>query len=154
MSHAKTSTQHRKAGTYRADQHGNRPDVKPGAPDAPQYLSKAALAEWRRVIDMLVQDIGVCPLDMAVLALYCQAWADVGRLTAEIADEGETIETPNGALQRSPKCISLREARETVLKTAAKLGLSPIDRTKPIPPRPDKQPGIDEEMTDLLEHMN
>jgi P27 family predicted phage terminase small subunit len=96
----------------------------------PPYLTPAAAAEWARLLPLLLKRRVLTVADGAVLAEHCQAAADVERFVCELAAKGEVVVTPNGALQRHPYTVLLREARERLLKTAALLGMTPADRSR------------------------
>ena len=154
MSAGKTTQEHERAGTFRQDRHGARPEIPPGAPDPPEYISAAALQEWNRVVNILVKEIGLCPLDRGILAAYSQSFADIAELTKIVAEEGHTIKTADGVRKRNPAAISLDNCYDRMFKCAAKLGLSPRDRTKPVAPSPESQPDIDAETRQVLDALN
>ena len=153
MSQGKSTQEHERHGTYRADRHGARPEIPPGAPEPPEFLSEGALREWNRIVEILVKEIGLCPLDRGILAAYSQAFGDIEELTKIVAAEGQTIKTLDGVRKRNPAAISLDKCYDRMIKCSAKLGLSPHDRTKPVAPSPDSQPDLDPEMRGLLDAM-
>jgi len=101
-----------------------------GAPDLPAYLDKRAREEWARLLPLLTARKVLTATDGAVLGEHCQAAADVERYMGLIDEEGEVVETPNGALQRHPYTVLLREARRRLVDTAGRLGMTPADRTR------------------------
>lgn len=96
----------------------------------PSYLDDRAREEWARLVPLLLTRRTLTDSDGTVLGEHCQAVADIERYMQAVEHEGEVVETPNGALQRHPYTIMLREARERALKTAERLGLDPANRSK------------------------
>ena len=127
----KTTAEHRRDGTSRADRHGeqfaaagafapNRPPI------APNGLDGAALELWELLVEELEGVVG--PLDGPSLALLCTTYAELLRAARKLA-ELEPDSTEYARLSRS-----IRGHNETYLKLAALFGLSPSDREKlPVP---------------------
>ena len=87
-----------------------------------------AVDEWYRLASILVDLEWLTELDLMFLAMYCQAFADIVRLTREVRLEGEVCVGSGGRTGRNPKCLLLKQAQDTVIKLGARLGLSPFDR--------------------------
>ena len=117
-------------GSWRAKTRPKEPRPKLAKPRAPAYLSDGAKAVWRRVTKDLLEMKVLAKADQDIVAIYCQAVADVARLTRFLAENGETFETDKGYVGRRPETVMLREARETVIKVSKHLGLSPAYRAK------------------------
>jgi P27 family predicted phage terminase small subunit len=118
-------------GTFREDRHGSG-ELPPSEPDCPEWLSEEAKAEWGRIVPTLVQLVGVHKIDRALLATYCETWADYHRVVLELREEGETYEsmTQNGTIIRLHPMVQIRNAsRDGLTKLGSKLGLSPSART-------------------------
>ena len=73
----------------------NRSEPKfAGAPVRPTWLTKAAKAEWKRVVAELAALDMIRSVDSAALAAYCQSYAR-WRSAEEIVDaEGQTVQEP------------------------------------------------------------
>lgn len=104
------------------------PVGRAGAPEAPGYLDEGALAVWERVTPLL-EKMGLDHLDRDVLAIYCQAVADVERLTGRVRDD-EVAHTDNGFPVQNALVSVLEKARDRVVKLAAEFGMSPAARLR------------------------
>ena len=114
-------------------------------PSMPRHLGKGARAEWKRITPLL-EDLGlVSGLDVAALALYCQA---VGRLVeletafngmvkikeAEGAEYADAVYaasysvTPSGYAQQSVIRQLIKSQNEQVNRYLMHFGLSPAAR--------------------------
>lgn len=116
------------------------PPLPPGLPEPPGHLSREACEEWARILPMLAEQRRVCPLDMAVLALYCETWADVvrGRLEMVKLQEpdgrGLVVETDKGQVYDHPVVKRVYAAQRQCAQHLSQLGLSPISRLRmPLP---------------------
>jgi P27 family predicted phage terminase small subunit len=67
--------------------------VKPakgkGLPDAPEWLSPEARAQWDRLVPELANLDRVSPLDGPALARYCDAWSRWVELAKFLREKGE-----------------------------------------------------------------
>lgn len=117
-------------GSWRAKSRPTEPSPVVGAPRLPAHLDGPAKVYWKRTVKFMLGSKTLSIGDEGVLATYCQACSDRDRFTLAIRKVGETFTTPQGYLAKNPLCTLLREARETILKCAARLGLSPADRTR------------------------
>lgn len=119
-------------GTYREDRHG-KGDLPPEKPSCPSWLSKEAKAEWKRIVPTLVGKVNAHKIDRALLAAYCQTWADYHRAVTELAKIGDTYESTTesgGVIWRLHPLVQVRNtARQDLVRMGSKLGLSPSART-------------------------
>ncbi|KKL58186.1 hypothetical protein LCGC14_2227890 [marine sediment metagenome] len=97
---------------------------------------------WKRTVPAMAEAGMVLDADRTMLELFCSTAANVEDLEDDLAENGYSIDTPNGLRQPSPSWSQLRQARETLVKIAIQLGLSPKSR---------KQLGIVSEDTDGFE---
>lgn len=100
------------------------PDFKRVPPDAPDWLSPEAAAEWDRVLPELSRLDLVKESDRAALASYCEAWAVFVEATLTVQREGLTIEARQGVLAHPAVGIARAAGRE-VRSWAAHFGLTP-----------------------------
>lgn len=98
------------------------------APRMPARLTPAAKTKWRYIVPKLGKLGILTELDVSVLALHCQAAAEVDELTQQLADTGWTAGGQNGAVIRNPLALVRKQAIDVMLETARRLGLSPQDR--------------------------
>lgn len=78
------------------------------APKPPEHLNDAARAEWRRVI----KSLDVTTLDVAALAVYCQAYARWAEAERNIAQFGMVVRGENGPIASPYLKISLDASRQ------------------------------------------
>lgn len=123
---------------------GNRPlpDYEPPItvviPDPPAYLSREACVEWRRVAQELADLERICGLDRAMLAIYCETWADLVRCRegmAEVLAEKGTlvVETAAGQVYDHPLIKRCGALQKQCVQYLSQLGMSPISRAR-LPP--------------------
>jgi len=110
---------------------GGGAQVEVKIPPCPQFLTKDARAEWKRIAKDL-QTLGlVSELDRAELAVYCQAWADWKKARETIAameDKGFVETTPSGYKQMSAWMQLANRAEERMRKAGSAFGLNPSAR--------------------------
>ncbi|MFW3473647.1 phage terminase small subunit P27 family [Streptomyces microflavus] len=105
-------------------------EVNPGPafvrvpPEAPEWLTDEARAEWDRVLPGLSRLDLLKPEDRAALASYCEAWATFRQATEIVQREGLTIEAKQGTLTHPAVGIARAAGRE-VRAWAAHFGLTP-----------------------------
>lgn len=105
-------------------------DVNPGPafkripPEAPDWLSGEARAEWERVVPGLSRLDLLKPEDGAALAAYCEAWATFREATETVQREGLTFEAKQGTLPHPAVGIARAAGRE-LRAWAAHFGLTP-----------------------------
>jgi len=99
-------------------------------PACPKWLSVEAKAEWRRVAKRL-HDAGVLTyVDRAVLAMYCQAWARWATAEQMVIELGQTSKNDKGVEYMSPWLTASAMALKQTETLAAKLGMTPSDRSR------------------------
>ena len=116
-------------GSWLADKRTGEPEFPAGAPTCPTWLDAEAKAEWKRILPQMLAVGTVARVDRAVLAGYCQSWADYRHATEMVRSGGETFETPQGYVAKNPWVTIKNEAWARFNKAAGSLGLSPSART-------------------------
>lgn len=96
----------------------------------PAELNSVARDEWKRVVAELMPMRLLKRLDLAMLALYCNAYAGWLEATAAINEYGSVIKTPNGYPAQSPYVTLANQHAAVMLRCSAELGLSPASRIK------------------------
>lgn len=128
---------------------GVNPEV--AVPSVPKHLGKEAVREWRRITPLLAELGLVARIDLAALAMYCQAYGRMvelelamkGRIQA-LVDSGKfdyvdavarvmESATPSGYMQQSVQAQLLKSLREEVNRYLAHFGLSPSARARVTP---------------------
>lgn len=132
-------------GTARADRCSPyEPTAEVSIPDMPPILAGDAAIEWERVTKQL-QSMGmVTQVDMALLAVYCQAWGDFCEAVRVINRDGYTIKSKRGGGRRNPMLTVKQQACEILIQTAAHFGLSPAARAKMMAPQAKQRDKFEE----------
>lgn len=126
----------------------NEPQPESALPSVPPHLSDVAKVEWGRVANEL-HDLGMLSrIDRALLAGYCQAYADWIEAEGKLAQFGKVIMSPkrvitkkgkNGATTtessggypiQSPYLAIRNKALEQMNKFAVEFGMSPSSRSR------------------------
>lgn len=118
------------AGTGRGDRQREAPKPLPVAPKCPSWLSRGAKREWRRVGPELERLGLLTRLDSAAFALFCQALADVERITSIINGEGDVIAGHRGIERKHPLLPRLAQTQEVVRRFAVEFGMTPASRSR------------------------
>lgn len=95
----------------------------------PKWLSRRAKQIWRRTDGWLrhVRATG----DEAVLAAFCQTYADYIEATELIQRDGAVIKSPkHGGLAKHPAVTIVNQCRTALVRLANELGLSPSGRER------------------------
>jgi P27 family predicted phage terminase small subunit len=94
----------------------------------PDWLSDRATAEWYRLAPEL-ESMGLLQsVDRAVMAEYCEAWAEVEWAELDIQANGRIMQFSSGYQQQRPSVGIRNKAHDRIRKCSALLGLSPSDR--------------------------
>ncbi len=99
-------------------------DQKPlvRVPKAPAYFSAYALAEWKRVLPVLVARRVICAADLAQVETYCCMAGLVRQIETERQLGGGIIDVKLFGVQN--------RAAQTARQIAATLGLDPVSRAR------------------------
>lgn len=117
-------------GTFRPDRAPADEPKPSGTAECPDFLSAEAQTEWARLAPELEACGLLTSVDMAVFAGYCQAWSDFRNLTNLLNGMASwTWESQTGYRQVCPEVGMRKEASVRMAQAAAKLGLSPADRS-------------------------
>lgn len=100
------------------------PAFKRLPPEAPDWLSDEARAEWDRVLPGLSRLDLLKPEDAAALAAYCETWATFRQASELVQREGLTFEAKQGTLPHPAVGIARAAGRE-LRAWAAHFGLTP-----------------------------
>jgi len=126
-------------GTQRADRFNpNEPMPDPNIPEAPDHLSKDALIEWGRMSNKLAKLGLLTDLDMAALAMYCQAWGRIVKYEKLVNQAGE-LHKVNGNITLSPAMWVINKAYDQCYKLLSEFGMSPASRAKVSAKPPEKK---------------
>ena len=107
----------------------NEPKPAPGAPPCPAWLHKYAKAEWRRVVKVLLPLGLVTQADLAGLASYCTAYAELRLASETLEREGRTVKA--GELTRPHPAAAQQKSALAALRGWSQLfGLDPSSRSR------------------------
>ena len=110
--------------------------LKPGTPEAPEYVEadSMAFAEWIRICGLLDKEKRCSELFMASIAQYCMKYADWRWAREKIQDtyRGRTMvgktgnkrEIKNPWLDYESRCFA------ELMKAAAEIGITPVTQAK------------------------
>jgi P27 family predicted phage terminase small subunit len=105
-------------------------DIQSFASLCPAELSPIARIEWERVVTELASLKLLKPLDLAIVALYCNAYAGWLEATAAIKEYGAVIKTASGYPVQSPYVGLANQHAAVLMRCSAELCLSPASRIK------------------------
>ncbi|MCC6147416.1 MAG: phage terminase small subunit P27 family [Anaerolineaceae bacterium] len=122
----------------------NDQEAKPDTtmPRCPHHLNAVAQKEWRRVARRLHKAGLLTYVDMAALAVYCQAYGRWVEAEVMLAGSGSelVVETPNGYPMQNPLISIVNTTTKQMLDALAEFGMTPASRSriKVDPPNKDK----------------
>ena len=117
-------------GTFRPDREGSNEPKPEGFAECPDFLTPEARNEWTRLASQLKACGLLTAVDTAVFAAYCQAFADFRKLTEELNGMATWVwQSESGYRQVIPEVGLRKEASARLFQAAARLGLSPADRS-------------------------
>ncbi len=163
---SKSEAELRLSNTYRPDRHGSPTTTTPTAPPPgtpapkpPAYLGKIAKQEWRRVAPSLHVTGNLQAADFSILASYCSMYAHWRAAEDDIERNGQTIivrsSTRTGLTEKPAQNPAVRNAiqfQRSMLATAAKFGINPLDRSKvPTPPPAEEEDALERFLNDTDE---
>jgi P27 family predicted phage terminase small subunit len=116
--------------------------IEGDAPQCPGWLDDDAKAEWARVVPELSKQYIVTPVDMALLAAYCQTWSDYVRGVLLIREQGACYTSDSGLVRSHPEVKANAARLAELRRIATELGFSPGARSR-IEVPPPSTPEID-----------
>jgi P27 family predicted phage terminase small subunit len=111
------------------------------APAPPAWLSRAAKAEWRRVMPILVERRILTDADLGSLENYCLA-------QARVRDAERVLKRTTDPDAWTKLVRTQDKAMATARQLAAELGLTPVSRSRPAI-REDDEEGDEDDPLDL-----
>ena len=151
----KSSSEKRLMGTYRPDRDRHRVQFASANSieiKTPSFVrkNKVAFGEWKAVAPHLIAEGILKPTDISILASYCLLYARWRQAADRIDTEGSVIEvtstTRTGMTIKPVVSPWLRVevmTQASMMKTAVKLGLNPLDRSRVEVPEADDETGPD-----------
>lgn len=102
-------------------------------PDCPDHLNDEAKLEWARITPELKKLHIISNIDLAALAVYCQAygrWVMVERQLKDLGDDALVDQTPSGYRQISVLLQISNRAVEQMHRFLCEFGMSPSSRAR------------------------
>jgi P27 family predicted phage terminase small subunit len=107
-----------------------KPDLASFNALCPPELGPVAKKEWKRIVPELIERDLLQSLDMAVVSLYCSAYAEWLAASDAIQKYGAIIKTPSGYPVQSPYVAIANYQGSVMRRCADELCLSPASRIK------------------------
>jgi len=117
----------------------NEPEPARGAPSRPEWLSTEAKREWNRVVPELDRLGLLAKVDRALIAAYCECWAQYVAAVKDMKAGGTTFTTDKGYEGPRPCTITAGQMIAKMLQLSAKFGFNPSDRAKMAMPEPKQE---------------
>lgn len=99
-------------------------------PECPPHLGPEARREWDRVIPALVEIGLVGAVDTAILAAYCETYAQWVKASAILEEEGYTASGSNGNIVLNPLARWVTQLKDQLRQQCSELGLTPSSRAR------------------------
>ena len=100
------------------------------APMCPNWLDEEAQREWHR-LSKIMETMGVLTeADMAMFAIYCDAYSKWKDATDFINQHGQIFQTPSGYMQQVPQVSIAQTYGKLMSKIATEFGLTPASRSR------------------------
>jgi P27 family predicted phage terminase small subunit len=108
----------------------NEPNPEPVLAPPQGWLNAEAKGIWRRLMPELFRWGLVTKLDLDILAMYCDAVAEVHFARRKIARAGYEAKTPSGYRQQSHWIHTRNQAVKRAAELGTHFGLTPAARTR------------------------
>lgn len=103
------------------------PPLAAGA--CPAHLKGVAREKWNHIAPILLNLKLLSELDLQVLEVFCQAFADWREANEHLAEDGTIVELKSGQFLNLWKKVQ-NQAWVMMEKAGGRLGLSPVDRVR------------------------
>lgn len=97
---------------------------------APDWMEGLALVKWNELAVKLKKAGVLTVVDVHNLEAFCTAYATFRKAYEEVENEGNTMPTLNGGVQKNPSVTVMNEAMRNMVTYGSLLGLDPSSRTK------------------------
>lgn len=99
-------------------------------PTRPEWLDAEAKREWNRITPYLKEQGLIAKIDRALVAMWCQCWAQYVWAVKDIEENGTTFETEKGYQGPRPAVAIATKMIEKLTSLSARFGFTPSDRAK------------------------
>lgn len=94
------------------------------------FSNPEAYQHWLTVFEDLSDSEVIRTTDIPALKILCDIWGVYCRAEKDLAEEGQTITTPNGHKQPSSSFTNWKQAQIEYMKVCKEFGMTPVSRTK------------------------
>lgn len=98
--------------------------------ERPDYLSPQAAEHWPIVAKQLHDAKLLSSVDVAALALYCEAFARWRHASDQVQKFGPVVKAPSGFPVQSPYLAIANKAHEQMCKLLIEFGMTPSSRSR------------------------
>jgi len=96
----------------------------------PNYLTDAAKAKWGEMVEMLSRNGVFTEMDVGLLALYCEAFADWQEARKQFAANGKVHTAESGYQSISPWVAMEKQCIKVMMDCMSTFGMGPAYRTR------------------------
>lgn len=98
--------------------------------EPPEFLTKMARKEWRRMVPLLVESNLLSMVDLASFSMYCQAYGRWMDAEAALKAEGSVVMDRFGFPKINPQQQIADKAMDQVRQFGTEFGLTPSSRSR------------------------
>ena len=107
------------------------PKPDPKAPNAPEHLNDEARKAWGWLCGTLKRLGLLAHSDLAIMALYCETWAEYIKVRREVDEFGFILTSPQTGNPFVNPLVNIEAMlKKQLLQYLSELGLSPTSRTR------------------------
>ena len=97
----------------------------------PAHLSPEAANKWPDMVEMLSRNHVFTEMDIDMLAVYCEAFAEWVEAKDKLADIGKIVRSPKSGYPVPSPYVSIKNnAEKTMQNGMAEFGMSPASRSR------------------------
>ena len=108
----------------------NEPQATVAEPYRPAHLDDDAIAEWNRIVPLLLAMRVLTEADYLSLANLCQAYSTLVKAQKKLNATGLLVKAPSGYPMQSPLITIINQNTDIVTKLCREFGLTPSARSR------------------------
>ena len=108
----------------------NEPQPPAEIPGAPEHLSEAAKAEWKRMSDQLLKLGLLTAIDWAAFAAYCTVYGRWVEAEEALKKTGPVVRSPSGYPMISPYYTVAHQSLNQMRAFLVEFGMTPASRSR------------------------
>jgi P27 family predicted phage terminase small subunit len=102
----------------------SEPKPQPAIPQCPEFVQGEARKTWHKISRKLHRIGLLTEIDVMVLAVLCQSWAEYLEAAAKLGETGMLVKSPNGYPIMNPYLVIANHAVKKVRSLLAEFGMS------------------------------